>query len=95
MFSRITHYKMKAGTRDAAMALMEQLQPQIMGMPGIHEFINVMNEDGSGYVISITESQASSDANSDKVRELWGAFSEHLEAVPTPQGFDVIANWKN
>ncbi|WP_245818938.1 hypothetical protein [Marivita hallyeonensis] len=86
---------MKADSRDAAVALMEQLKPQIMGMNGLHEFINVMNEDGSGYVISVTENKDTSDANADKVRELWGAFSDHLEAAPEPHGYDVMANWKN
>ena len=50
MFARITHYKMKPGSRDAAMKVLESLREQIMGMPGMHHFLNVMNADGSGYV---------------------------------------------
>lgn len=95
MFSRVTEYKMKPGSREAATALMNTLKDQIMGMDGIHSFINVMNEDGSGYVISIVESKATSDANAAKVAELWGAFGAFLESPPSPAGFDVIANWSN
>jgi hypothetical protein len=95
MFARVTQFKMKPGTREAATAKMEELRGQILGMPGMHNFINVMNEDGSGYVVSIVESEATSNANAPKVAELWGAFADYLEAVPTPQGYDVIANWSN
>ncbi|GGH36066.1 hypothetical protein SAMN05444007_108211 [Cribrihabitans marinus] len=93
MFARITQFKMKPGTRDAATARMEELKGQIMAMPGMHSFLNVMNEDGSGYVVSVVDSEATSDANAPKVAELWGQFAEFLEGPPTPGGFDVIANW--
>lgn len=95
MFARVTEYKMKPGSKEAATALMHSLKEQIMGMPGMHNFVNVMNEDGSGYVISVVESEATSNANAAKVAELWGAFAEHLEAAPNPAGFDVVANWSN
>lgn len=95
MFARVTPYKMKPGTRDDAMALMEQLKSRIMGMPGMHNFINVMNEDGSGYVISVVESEATSNANAESVKALWGEFAPMLEAMPVPEGYDVMANWAN
>lgn len=95
MFARVTHYKMKPGSKDAAAAIMNSLKSQIMGMPGMHHFINVANEDGSGYVIAVVESEATSNANAAKVAQLWGAFSDHLEAMPKPVGYDVIANWTN
>jgi len=95
MFARVTKYKMKPGSREAATELMNRLKSEIMGMPGMHNFVNVMNDDGSGYVISVVESQATSDANAEKVKALWGQFAEHLEGAPTPEGYDVIANWAN
>ena len=95
MFARVTPYKMKPGSRDAATALMNQLKDQILSMPGMHNFINVMNEDGSGYVVAVIEDQATSDANAETVRALWGQFAEYLEEMPTPTGFDVVANWSN
>ncbi len=95
MFARITKYKMKPGSRDAATELLHSLHDQIMAMPGIHNFVNVMNEDGSGYVVSVVESEESSNANAAKVAELWGAFAEYLEGPPEPQGYDVVANWSN
>lgn len=93
MFARITKYKMKPGSRDEATALMEKLKPQIMALPGIKQFINVMNDDGTGYVVSLVESKAKSDANAEKVREIWANFGPFLEAMPNPEGYDVIANW--
>ena len=64
-------------------------------MPEIHNFINVLNDDGSGYVISVVESEATSNANATKVAEPWGAFSDHMEATPKAEAYDVIANWSN
>ncbi len=95
MFARVTKYKMKAGSRDAATALLNQLKDQIMAMNGMHNFVNVMNNDGSGYLISVVESQETSDANAEQVAALWGQFADHLEGPPTPEGYDVIANWAN
>ena len=95
MFARVTEYKMKPGTRDAATALMNQLKDQIMGMHGVISFTNVMNNDGSGYVVSVVESEETSNANAENVKALWGQFAEYLEAPPSPKGFDVIAHWKN
>ena len=95
MFARVTHYKMKPGSKDATTAIMNSLKSQIMGMPGMHNFINVANDDGSGYVISVVESEATSNANASKVAELWGAFSDHMEAAPKAAGYDVVANWSN
>ncbi len=51
MFARITRFKMKPGSRDAATEKMEELKSRIMGMPGMVSFTNVMNEDGSGVVV--------------------------------------------
>ncbi len=93
MFARVTKYKMKADATDAATALMHQLKGDILALPGMHRFINVMAPDGSGYVISVVESQETSDANADAVRALWGRFADHLEAIPTPEGYDVVADW--
>ena len=95
MYARVTSYKMKADSTDAAVALLEDLKSDIMALPGLQHFINVMNDDGSGYVISVVESQAVSDANQEKVMAIWSNFADHLEAIPQPQGFDVIADWKN
>ena len=93
MFARVTKYKMKAGAMDAATAMNEQLKPQIMGLPGMVQFINVGNDDGTGYVISIVESQEISDANADKVKALWGHMADFLEEMPAPEGYDVKFNW--
>ena len=93
MYARITPYKMKAGTRDTATALLQSLKDQIMALEGMRHFINVMNEDGAGYVVSLVESQAASDANAERVKAIWANFADHLETMPVPQGYDVIADW--
>lgn len=94
MFARVTQYKMKADSIDAATKMMHSLKDQIMALDGIHQFINLMQPDGSGYVISVVDSEATSDKNAEKVSALWANFGPFLEAMPTPAGFDVLVDWK-
>ncbi|QGX97532.1 hypothetical protein EI983_04255 [Roseovarius faecimaris] len=95
MFARVTHYRMKPGSKDAATEKMNALKAEILGMPGMHNFINVMNDDGTGYVIAVVESEESSNANAEKVAALWSNFAEFMLAPPEPVGYDVVANWSN
>ncbi len=94
MFARITPYKMKSDSIDAATEMMHSLKDQIMSLDGVHQFMNVMQSDGSGYVISVVESEEASDKNADQVRALWANFGPYLEAIPTPEGYDVLVDWK-
>jgi hypothetical protein len=64
-------------------------------MPGMHHFFNAVNEDGSGYVVSVVESEAVSNANADEVAKIWSNFADFLEGPPKTEGYDVIANWSN
>lgn len=95
MFARVTQYKMKSDSMAEATKLAESLRGQIMALPGIKQFLNVGKPDGSGYVISLSESEAVANANAAKVAEIWGAFGKYLEAPPKAEGYDVAANWSN
>ncbi|MGH1407761.1 MAG: hypothetical protein ACRBBJ_14490 [Rhodomicrobiaceae bacterium] len=93
MYARVTHYKMKPESVEIATAMLEQMKDPIMSLPGLKQFINSINADGTGCVYTIVESKEISDANQNAVASIWAQFSEHLEQAPEAQGFDVIANW--
>ena len=93
MFARVTKYKMKADKMAEATAKVALLKDQIMAMPGFIRFVNVGNADGSGYVIALSESREISEANAPAVAALWQQFADFLETAPSPEGFDVIADW--
>lgn len=95
MFARVTRFKMKESAVDAAKELMVGMKGDVMALPGMKQFINVMNSDGDGYVIALVSDRATSDANAEQVRALWGRFADHLEAMPVPEGYDVQENWVN
>lgn len=95
MIVRITPYKMRPETREAAAEVLDLLKDQIMGLQGISEFLNVSKEDGSGYVVALVESHEAIAANAEKVKEIWSNFNEFLEAVPEPQDYEIMAHWKN
>lgn len=95
MYARITHYKLKPESIEEAMAKLDALRPEIMAMPGVVRFINTLNDDGTGYVLSVVESKETSEANEGAVQAMWGNFADYLLEMPTPQGYGVIADWSN
>jgi len=86
---------MKPGSIAAAKTLLDELKPQIMALPGMSQFINVMNDDGRGYVVAVVDSEEVSNANQSKVQEIWAKFSDHLAEPPTTEGYNVVANESN
>lgn len=95
MFARVSKYRMKKESVEAARALLDQLKPQIMALPGMKSFTNVMNDDGNGYVVAVVESEEISIANQDKVAALWAKFADHLAEPPTTEGFKVLMSETN
>jgi hypothetical protein len=95
MQARITRFKMRPESAGAARSLMEDLKPEILGLPGVEHFVAVMNDDGSGYTIALVDGAAGVSAESvDRVRALWHKFQDHLEAMPAPEIYGVIADWR-
>ncbi|MBS9718229.1 hypothetical protein ACFFUT_17765 [Pseudohalocynthiibacter aestuariivivens] len=92
MFARITTYKLKPGTVEASEKMLERIKPQILALAGLKHFINAVDADGNGYIISIVESEEISNANQAKVAELWQSFGEFLAEPPKPGGYRVIMN---
>ena len=93
MQSRITRFKMKPDATDEARGLLEELRGEIMAQPGIRRCLIVINGDGSGYVIAAIDATGTSPEAVDGVRRLWHKFHDHLETVPVPEIFEVLADW--
>ncbi|EPX78640.1 antibiotic biosynthesis monooxygenase family protein [Salipiger mucosus] len=93
MFARITPFKMKPGSRKEAEAIMARVKDQIMGLQGMQHFLCTMNDDGSGYIVSLVSSKDDLEANKPRVKEIWGNFADLLEAQPKPEGFEVVEEW--
>jgi hypothetical protein len=95
MYARVTPFKMKPDSLDDATKLIHQLKDQVMGLPGMIQFIDCVQKDGSGYIVAVVESREVSEQNQERVMAIWANFKDHLEKMPTPAGYDVIANWTN
>lgn len=94
MYARITPFKMKPGSKEDAVKIMNRVKADILGLPGMKHFINVMNDDGKGYVISLTELSETPPDLQEKINAIWANFSDHLESAPTPESYGVLADWK-
>lgn len=95
MFVRVSHYQMKPEAVEGAKAKLEALKGEIMALPGVVRFTNSINPDGKGCAMSVNESQAQSDANSETVQKIWSHFKDDLTAPPEISGFEVFADWSN
>lgn len=95
MFARVTRYRMKPEAVGGAIAKLDTMKFQIMALPGLIHFTNMMNEDGRGVVVSVVESRETSDANQDKVQALWATFAHDLAEPPVAEGYDVLMNESN
>lgn len=93
MFARITPYKLKPGTIEAATARARELRPEIMGLPGMIDFTNAVNADGSGYIVSLLKSREEAEGNIERVRAIWAKMGEFLAEMPVPEGYDVVDHW--
>ncbi|SNS20932.1 hypothetical protein [Tropicimonas sediminicola] len=93
MYARITPYKLKPGSREAATRIVHELKPRIMALPGMQRFTNVLAADGSGYVVALTTEPEMTPEVQEKVKALWGALGEHLEAIPAATSCEVIVDW--
>lgn len=95
MQARITRFKMRPEETEPAQELLMRLRDEIMSQPGIGRCITVMNADGSGHVIALIDERGSLPESVDGVRAIWHKFHDHLEAVPEPEIFEVLADWSN
>lgn len=94
MYARITPFKMKAGSKQEAIKIMDRVKADIMGLPGMKHFINVMDDTGKGYVVSLTELAETPPDIQEKINAIWANFADHLESRPTPESYGVLADWK-
>lgn len=94
MYARVSPYRLKPGCREKAIAMMEAMKTDIMALPGLTRFMNLMKDDGSGYVVAIVNSAEQARKNEPRERELWAAFADVLEELPVTEGCEVPANWQ-
>jgi len=92
---RITRFRMRPDAIEAARALVGQIEAEIMAQPGLLRCIVVMNEDGRGYVMALTDARGGLPESVDRVRMLWHKCHDHLDEVPEPEISDVVADWSN
>ncbi len=95
MFARVTTFRMKPDRIAEAEAKLNELIPQIMSMPGLKSFTNVIDSEGNGVVMSVVESEEISNANQEQVAQIWAAFSDFLSEPPSANGYRVLSHQSN
>lgn len=93
MIALVSHYALKPGSRDKAIATMQAMKSGIMGLPGMTHFSNVMKADETGYVIATIENEDLARENEPEVKKLWAAYGEFLKDMPAIETCEVVADW--
>jgi quinol monooxygenase YgiN len=95
MYARITTFRMNTEKSDDALALTEELRPEIMAIPGIKYWFDLGNEDGNTAVIAIYESEEAAEAAKGTAGALFARFADYMETEPQPQGYEVLLHGIN
>ncbi len=95
MYARITTFHCKPEKLDDAIALAEELKPEIMSIPGLKYWFDAGNEDGNFAVIAIYESREAAEAAVDTAKGLFARFAEYMDSEPQPKGYEVLLHGSN
>jgi quinol monooxygenase YgiN len=95
MYARITTFQCKPEKLNDAIALAEELKPEIMSIPGLKYWFDTGNEDGTCAVIAVYESHEAAQAASGTAKEIFSRFAEFMDAEPQPQGYQVLLHASN
>ena len=89
MYVRITSYKVNQVRIDEALAMAADLKPEIMKIPGILQWFDTGNSDGSRAVIAVYESKDAAESASERALELFGQFAQFMLTAPESVGYEV------
>ena len=95
MFARVTKFKCKPDSLADAKAHLNAVRDRILGLAGLHQFLNVVDADGHGYTISVWDSEASATANAGHVAEIWSGLAPHMDGPLQPGSYNVAVNLTN
>lgn len=96
MYARITRFQIKPAELDAADGMLQSMKASILALPGMEHFTLAVGDDGDGYVISLVESQETSEQEQEQIRAIWAQMTPYLEGPPeAPTLRKVLANWAN
>jgi len=95
MYVRISKYKLKPGSLDAAEETVKGLKSRIMALEGLHEFLNAADDDGNGYAVSVVENEEASESVQAAVAAIWQEFAEYLAGPPEVTTHRVIMHERN
>lgn len=95
MYARITTYHCKTEKLDEAIALLEELKPETMKIPGLKNFFSTGNRDGNCALIGIYESREAAENAADTVKSLFAKFAEYIDSELQPFGYEVLVHGAN
>ena len=89
MHARITRVQVAVDKIEEARAKVAGLLPEIRSIPGLKEFINVVNDDGGGVTIALYNSKEELEAATPRVSEILSGLAGLFTSAPTSEAYEV------
>lgn len=77
----VVPYKCKLERLTEASELADSLRAELSGIPGLERVIDIWNDNGMGYSVTIWESPEAKAAAATKMEEIWGRFDGMFDEV--------------
>jgi len=91
MYARVTTWKVDPDRRAEVEALVNSgILSKVEALPGLKTAISAMRDDGTGITTAVYDSEASANAVTDQIAEIWSALGEYLTAPPSVSGYTVM-----
>jgi quinol monooxygenase YgiN len=92
MYTRISTFLIKPGTRQQAADLANELKPEIMKLPGIRQWIYAVGEDEKGVVVAVYDDADAAKSASEAALALFGRFAKFMATPPEAHEYEVENN---
>jgi quinol monooxygenase YgiN len=90
MYARVTSFRGKPDTLDEMEAMLDANTAKIQNISGMISSYVVWNDDGTGLVATIYESEAAANSAVPAVQEIWGGMANFLAGPPEVAAFQKV-----
>ena len=92
MYARVTTFQSDPSRIDEMNDIRNSIKGQLADVAGLTVAYAAWNDDGSGSVMAVYESQDAAEAVQDQIASLWGQLGEVFTEPPTAVGYTNVDN---
>jgi len=90
MYARIIKFQGQPGQKAEMEARIDSISATVGRLSGMVSSFVMLSDDGTGYVVSVYETEAAATAALPTTQELWGNLADILSGPPEVMAFDNV-----